>query len=104
MPSDIVPAEPLGTLDTFDESLAAEQSAERAMLRAIMRGIVMAIPVGIAVFVIMLAIAISDKSAWYVWIGLGIVMGLVAAVLFGMLGGVTLSAHTLDDVDRRVHH
>jgi hypothetical protein len=104
MSSEMVPVEPDGTLETFEQSLEAEQSAERTMMRAIARGIAFATPVGIAVFITMLAIAISDKSAWYVWIGLGIVMGLLAAGLFGMLGGVTLTAHVLDDVDRRVHH
>jgi threonine/homoserine/homoserine lactone efflux protein len=100
----VVPADPAGTLDTFEASLAAEQEAERTMGRAIARGIVMGLPIGIVFFVTMMAIAISDKAKWQVWIGLGILMGVIAAGLFGMLGGVTLTAHKLDDVDRRVHH
>ena len=51
-------------------------------------------------FIVLLTIAISDKAEWYVVIGLGAIMGLIAAVLFGMLGGVTLVAHTLEDVDK----
>ena len=41
----------------------------------------------------MLAIAIGDDTEWYVWVLLGALMGTIAAVLFGMLGAVTLAAH-----------
>jgi formate/nitrite transporter FocA (FNT family) len=100
----VVPAQPADVLDTFEASLAAEQTAEQQMLRAIMRSVAYGIPIGIAFFIGMLAIAISDKAAWYVWVGLGAVMGLLGAALFGVLGGALMTSHALDEVDRRVHH
>jgi len=91
------------SLEVFEASLAAERAAERHLVRSIVRGIVFGVPVGIAFFIGLLAAAIGDKQAWYVWVSLGGGIGVLAAVLFGVLGGVTLSAHKLDEVDRGVH-
>ena len=46
----------------------------------------------------LLLLAIGDKTEWYVVVGLGC-LGVLAAVLFGMLAGVTLNAHALDVVN-----
>ena len=46
------------------------------------------------------AIAISDKSEWYVWVSLGIGLGVIGASCSAALAGATLNAHKLDDVDR----
>ena len=54
----------------------------------------------IGVFVLIAAIAISDKVEWYVWISLGVGLGVIGAVLLGSLAGATINAHKLDDVDR----
>jgi presenilin-like A22 family membrane protease len=48
----------------------------------------------------LLAIALAGEAEWYVIVGLGAIMGVLAAALFGMLGGVTLVAHVLEDVDK----
>jgi hypothetical protein len=61
---------------------------------------VIGVPVGIAFFIVLLTIAVAGETEWYVIVGLGAIMGVLAAVLFGMLGGVTLVAHALEDVDR----
>ena len=93
--------EPMGdTSGTFDASLAAERAAELVLMRSITRTIVIGIPVGIAFFIALLAIAVGGTLEWWVIIGLGAGLGIVGAVLFGMLGGVTLVAHVLEDVDR----
>jgi hypothetical protein len=87
-------------LDSFERSLAAERVAEQTLMRSITKSIVIGVPVGIVFFIALLAIAIGDKSEWYVVIGIGAIMGVIGAVLFGMLGGVTLVAHVLEDVDK----
>jgi NO-binding membrane sensor protein with MHYT domain len=86
--------------DVYERSLHAEEDAERKLMHSIIKSIVIGIPIGIVVFVGMLAIAIGDDTEWYVWVLLGALMGTIAAVLFGMLGAVTLAAHSLDEIDR----
>jgi hypothetical protein len=86
--------------DVYEASLHAEEDAERALLRSIIKSVLIGIPIGIVVVVGMLAIAIGDDTEWYVWVLLGCLMGTLAAVLFGVLGAVTLSAHKLDEIDR----
>ena len=73
--------------------------AERATFHAILRDSIIALPFTVAVLVAMMAVALSDKQPWYVWVGLGTLMGVYAAAFFGTIAGVMLSAHTLDDLD-----
>jgi hypothetical protein len=84
----------------FEASLEAEHEAERDLMRSLVKAILVSLPVMIGVFVLMTAIAISDKADWYVWLGLGVGLGVLAAILLGSLAGATLNAHKLDDVDR----
>ena len=84
----------------FEESLAAEKAAERSLFTTIVKTILFALPVMIGIFLLMTAIAISDKTEWYVWVGLGVGLGTIGAVLLGSLAGVTMAAHRLDAVDR----
>jgi Mg/Co/Ni transporter MgtE len=100
MSSELVAQPTTGTPDSFERSLAAERVAEQTLMRSITKSIIVGVPVGIVFFIVLLAIAIGDKSEWYVVIGIGTIMGLIAAVLFGMLGGVTFVAHTLEEVDK----
>jgi Mg/Co/Ni transporter MgtE len=100
MTSEVAVPEGGQELDSFERSLAAERVAEQTLMRSITKSIVIGVPVGIVFFIALLAIAISDKSEWYVVVGIGAIMGVIAAVLFGMLGGVTLVAHTLEEVDK----
>ena len=79
-------------------------AAERTMFRAIVRGILFAIPVSIAVLIGMMALALSGKQPWYVWTGLGAVMGVYVAVFFGMFAGVMRSSHSLDVADEDAAH
>ena len=58
------------------------------------------LPLGIAFFIGLLALAVGDDLEWWTIIGLGSLLGVLGAVLFGMLGGVTVAAHALEDVDR----
>jgi hypothetical protein len=87
----------------FEESLAAEQAAERGLFVTIVKTVLISLPILIGIFLLMTAIAISDKVEWYVWIGLGVGLGVLGAVLLGSLAGATLSSHRLDAVDRATY-
>ncbi len=84
----------------FDTSLRAEQHAERDLVKSVLTAILVALPVSIGVFVLITALAFSDKAEWYVWLGLGVGIGTLGALLMGALAGATLNAHKLDEVDR----
>ena len=87
----------------FEASLEAEAAAERDLLKSLVMAILVALPISIAIFLFMTAIAISDKAEWYVWISLGVGLGVIGAILLGALAGATLNAHKLDDVDRHTY-
>jgi hypothetical protein len=87
----------------FEASLAAEQEVERGIWITIAKTILVSIPLMIGIFVLITAIAISDKTEWYVWLGLGVAFGVIGACLLGSLAGATISAHRLDAVDRAVY-
>jgi hypothetical protein len=87
----------------FEQSLAAEQVAERGLWVTVAKTILLSLPVMIGVFLLMTAIAISDKTDWYVWVGLGVGLGVIGACLLGSLAGATIAAHRLDAVDRATY-
>jgi hypothetical protein len=87
----------------FEQSLAAEQVAERGQWVTIGKTIVLSLPIIVGIFVLMTAIAISDKVDWYVWLSLGVGLGVLGACLLGSLAGATLAAHRLDAVDRATY-
>jgi hypothetical protein len=87
----------------FEASLQAEHEAERHLLKALVRSILLTLPVTIAIFVLITAVAISDKTEWYVWLGLGVGLGVIGAFLMGSLAGATINAHKLDEVDRATY-
>lgn len=100
MSSELVPTEGEQPLDSFDIALQAEQAVERHLMASIAKSIVLGIPIGIIFFMALLAIAVGGDTEWWVIVGLGCGLGVIAAVLFGMLAGVTLNAHALEEVDR----
>jgi hypothetical protein len=89
--------------ERFEASLAAEEAAERSMYVTVAKAILISLPVMVGIFLLMTAIAISDKSEWYVWVGLGVGLGVIGACLLGSLAGATISAHRLDAVDRATY-
>jgi hypothetical protein len=97
---ELVPTAAAGEPTSFEASLAAEREAEQMLMRSVTKSVIIGVPVGIVFFIALLAIAIGGDTEWYVILGLGSALGLVGAVLFGMLGGVTLVAHALEEVDR----
>jgi hypothetical protein len=98
--SELVPTAPAGELTSFEASLAAERDAEQILMRSITKSVIVGVPVGILFFMGLLTIAIGGDTEWYVIVGLGGALGILAAAMFGMLGGVTLVAHALEEVDR----
>jgi hypothetical protein len=89
---------------TFQESLLREEEAERHLLKSLIRTILISLPISIAFFLLLVGLAISDDTEWYVWVGLGVGMGCIGAVLLGSLAGATLNAHKLDEVDSTSAH
>jgi hypothetical protein len=104
MSTDVAVTESTELSPTFAASLAAEEAAERDLLRSLVRAVLMALPISIAFFLLISGIAIGDKADWYVWVGLGVGLGTVGAILLGSLAGATLNAHKLDEVDRQALH
>jgi len=101
--SDAAPSAELATTvaeSSFDSSLAAERGAERTVMRSIVRFIAIALPIGIAFFIGLIALAVGDDLEWWVILGIGTLLGVVAALLFGVLGGATLAAHAFEEVDK----
>ena len=99
-----VPSTDVATRDrsdeTFEASLVAERTAERKVMRSIVKCTLIGIPIGIVFFTGLLFIAAGgDLSGWVV-VGMGVTLGTLAAVLFGMLGGVTIAAHAFEEVDK----
>ena len=86
------------------DALQQQLAAERTMVRSIVLGIFAAAPITIVLAIGMMALAISDKEPWYVWIGLGAGIGAYAALFFGMFAGVALSTHRFDELDEDASH
>jgi len=100
MSSEVVATTTAAPPASFDTALTAERAAEQTLMRSIMKSIAIGVPLGVVFFIVLLTIALAGQTQWYVIVGLGAIMGVLGAVLFGMLGGVTLVAHVLEDVDR----
>jgi hypothetical protein len=99
MTTDVAIPEPAGELTPFQASWAAELAAERKLTRGLIKFVLVATPFFWMLFIGLLAIAIGDQEDWYVFVGLGMGIGTVAACLFGLLAGVTLNAEVLEDVE-----
>ena len=91
---------PEAVSERFEASLEREHEAERDLLKSLVKSIIVSLPIMIGIFVLIAAIAISDKTEWYVWVSLGVGIGVIGACLLGSLAGATINAHKLDDVDR----
>jgi hypothetical protein len=98
--SELVPTAPAGELTSFEASLAAERNAEQILARSITKSVIIGVPIGMLFFMGLLSLAIAGDTEWYVIVGLGGALGILGALMFGMLGGVTLVAHALEEVDR----
>ncbi len=74
------------------------------MVHSIIRGIVITTPIAVAALILMMALAIGNHQPWYVWSGLGALMGVYAAGFFGTIVGVMRSSHLLDELDEEAMH
>jgi hypothetical protein len=72
-------------------------------MKSLVRSVLLTMPVTIAIFVFIAAVAISDKTEWYVWLSLGVGLGVIGGFLLGALAGATINAHKLDEVDRHTY-
>ena len=84
--------------------LARQVAAERSMVRSVIIGILAALPITVTVTIGLIGAAIADKEPWYVWVGLGALIGTYAAGFFGTCAGVMLSSHLFDDIDEDYSH
>jgi hypothetical protein len=80
-------------------ALQQQLALERSVIRTIIRGMLVALLPSIGILIGMMALAMSDKQPWYVWVGLGTGIGTYAAGFLGMITGVTIAAHRLDGSD-----
>jgi hypothetical protein len=85
-------------------ALDRQLAAERTMMRGIIHGVLIALPFTVGFTIALVAIAISDKETWYVWVGLGAAIGAYASVFFGSVAGVMLTSHLFDDLDEEDLH
>ncbi len=100
MSTEIAVSDSAGHPDRFEESLENEEVAERDLMRSLFKSILVSIPISVACFLLIVGLAIGDKTDWYVWVGLGVGLGVLGGILLGVLGGATLNAHKLDEIDR----
>jgi hypothetical protein len=88
-----------------DRAIEETLAAERSLWRAVMWGIIIAIPVCIVIWIAIIALAVGGKDPdWGAWIGIGIVVGVIAGAFFGGWAAFTAKSHLLDDVDERAAH
>ena len=101
MSTEVAVPEDASQSSRFETALEAEEAAERQLLHSLVKSVLIALPISIAFFLLLTGIAIGDKADWFVWVGLGVGLGTVGALLLGSLAGATLTAHRLDEVDRQ---
>jgi hypothetical protein len=104
MPSTEVQVPSASLAPVESEGLERQLAAERTMVRSVVLGILIALPITIALAIGMMALAMSDKASWYVWLGVGAGIGAYAALFFGTWGGVVYSAHNFDELDEEAMH
>ena len=95
-----------GELSAHDAALIEEKAAERTLLMAVFKGTAIATPICIAAWMLIVLLALKDKSNldWWQWLGIGAIVGVVAGAFFGGWAGFVAKAHVLDDVDKRSAH
>ena len=72
---------------------------ERQMVRGAIKSLFISMPISIAVLVGMMALAMGDTQPWYVWLSLGVGMGVYAAGFLGTVGAVLVAGEKLDKIN-----
>lgn len=86
-----------------DAVLADELAVEKALWRSVLWGMVIAVPICVAIWCVIVAVAVGPEDGvdWLAWLGIGAIVGVLAAGFFGGWAGFTMKAHMLDEVDHR---
>lgn len=89
-----------------DERLANVLAEERSLWRACARWTVIITPLCILIWIGLVALAVGpdDPEHWLAWIGIGIIVGMLAGAFFGAWIGFTVKSHDLDRADLPVPH
>jgi hypothetical protein len=78
------------------------QAAEHKLMRSVGKAVVIAIPICVVIWIgiVLLALELADWSgSWVSTICIGAVVGVFAAMFFGMWAGALIAAHDLDAAD-----
>jgi hypothetical protein len=86
-----------------DAALEEELAAEKSVWRSAIWGMIIATPVCIVIWMLIVVFAVGPKDPqdWLAWLGIGVIVGILAGIFFGGWAGFTMKAHLLDDVDAR---
>jgi hypothetical protein len=96
---DVVGSETLSTPVIPADREERQLEGERAMVRGAIKGLLIAIPISVAVLIGMMALAMGDTQPWYVWLSLGVGMGVYAAGFLGTVGAVLVYGAKLDKLN-----
>jgi hypothetical protein len=96
---DVVRSPTLSTPAIVDAGEERQLEGERQMVRGAIKGLIISVPISIAVLVGMMALAMGDTQPWYVWLSLGVGMGVYAAGFLGTVGAVLVAGEKLDKIN-----
>ena len=86
-----------------DAGLAEELAVEQSLWRTMMWGMAIAAPICVVIWMIIVVAAVGpeDPEDWLAWLGIGVIVGVLAGAFFGGWAAFLMKAHTLDEVDAR---
>ncbi|MBM3659947.1 MAG: hypothetical protein FJW95_10670 [Actinobacteria bacterium] len=85
-----------------DEETAEEIDAEKSVWRAVAWGTLIATPICIVIWclIVVLAVGPEEPEDWAAWLGIGVIVGVLAGAFFGGWAGFIAKSHLLDEIDR----
>ena len=71
-----------------------QPTAEEKMRTTIIKSVAVSVPIAIGVFVGLVALAVhNEQPDWNAWIAMGVGIGVIAGVFFGLLAGFMGTSH-----------